>query len=122
MKYLLLIVLSMATIITHAKIILKDTSEIIISSDEKALESSDFEFLIQHVSTGTHQFSLNENNNAKKLIGLIGSLDYSENNFKLTAEEIPSIVVSSIPEPKLISMIVLGIIMILTISKRKLRI
>ena len=119
--YLLFIIASLFTNSAISKVNFKYTNELTgnIEEIEKENKNKNFEYMVGNVSAGTHNFSIYENSKTKNIIGLIGELDNTENNFKLEAEQIPNPVVSSVPEPKIIFMMLLGIILTRTISKHK---
>ena len=113
----LFVIASLFTNSALSKISFTDTTEVTNHKDK--IEKDNFEFMVNHVSSGTHNFTLYEHNSTKKIIGLVGELDSTVNNFKLDAEKVPNTVVSSVSEPKKILMVIFGIILIIRISKHK---
>ena len=83
--------------------------EITINDAEETFKNRTFEYLLKNVEAGTHHFVIYGIKNKKIVIGLTGSIEDSGNYFKLEAEVIPNTVVSTVPEPKIILMMLLGL-------------
>ena len=110
----------MAALFTNcalSRINFKDTTE--ITSHTDGIENKNFEFMVNHVSAGTHIFTLYENNRKNKIIGLVGELENTISDFKLDFEEVPNAVISSVSEPKIFFMFIFGILVIIRILKHK---
>lgn len=97
----------------------KTTSEFIGNENSKPAEIKSFEYLLKNVEAGSHHFSIYRTIKRKEIIGIVGSIENSENYFKLEQENIPHTVISVVPEPKKIIMMMIGLVFIINSFRNK---
>ena len=96
-------------------------SEFINSIADESSGKSDwktFEYLANNVVAGSYHFSVNKIKKINKPIGIVSSIENSDNYFKLEQEILPVTVVSAIPEPRFIAMMSIGLLILTTAVKR----
>ena len=118
---LFLLSCSLLTAPACASLIFMTNSEFINSITDESSGKSDwktFEYLANNVVAGSHHFSTNGIKKTKNTIGIVSSIENSDNYLKLEQEVLPFPVVSAIPEPRFIAMMSIGLLILTTAVKR----